>query len=265
MTPRRLVLAVCTLLPLQAGAAESPDCLILPGTTIDLGGAIPGQLAEVAVDLGARVSKGQVVASLNTSVQQAVLDLAALRARNHAQIDAARARLDFEDKQLSRSTELRARGVVAQSDSDERATAYEVRKRELEAAEMEFELAQLDLARAEAEFEVRRIRSPIDGIIAERHLDPGEYLRDDGKIVTIVSLDPLRVDVFLPQAAYPEIHLGQLAEITPEGPGGAPASAHVTAFDQTIDAASATFRVRLELPNPDRRIIAGTRCNARFQ
>ncbi|KEO50937.1 hypothetical protein TP2_13695 [Thioclava pacifica DSM 10166] len=259
------MLALLLLAPLPAQAVNSSDCLILPGMTIDLGSAVPGQIGAVEVDIGDAVRKGQIVASLNTSVQQAVKDLATLRAKNHAQIDAARARLDFEAKEFSRSTELRERGVVAQSASEERATAYEIRKRELEAAEMEYELAQLDLARAEAELEVRRIRAPIDGVVAERHLDPGEYLRDDGKIVTLVSLDPLRVDVFLPQTEYRRIHRGQRATITPEMTGSAPAQAQVVAFDQTIDAASATFRVRLELPNSDHAIIAGTRCRAEFE
>lgn len=59
-------------------------------------------------------------------------------------------------------------------------------------------LAKLEVARAEAEVEIRRIRAPIKGIVAERFLNAGEHLLDDGKMVTLVSLDPLRVDVFPP-------------------------------------------------------------------
>ncbi|MES2845409.1 MAG: efflux RND transporter periplasmic adaptor subunit [Pseudomonadota bacterium] len=242
---------------------DSTDCLILPGMTIDVGGTIPGQIASVDVDIGSVVQKGQVIASLRTEVQEAVLALASLRATNSAPIDAARARLAYEVTELARSEKLREKGVATDADSEERRTAHEIRKRELEEAQLEFQLARLDLVRAEAELEIRRIRAPIDGIVADRHLDPGEYLRDDGKVVTIVSLDPLSVEVFLPQQAYRTITPGQQVRIRPELDDH-PLVATVKAVDSVVDAASATFRVRLELPNRDRSIVSGIRCVATF-
>lgn len=258
------LLAGLHLPALPASAVESADCLVLPGSTIEIGGTIPGQIASVSVDVGDVVAAGQIVASLRTEVQEAVLALAALRATNSAAIDAARARFDYEVKALARSERLRKRGILPASDTEERETAYEIRRRELEEAETELELARLDLLRAEAELEIRRIRSPIDGVVAERHLDPSEYLRDDGKVLTIVSLDPLRVDVFLPQAEYRSIAFGARVMIETEMLEGEEVAGRVAAIDKVIDAASATFRVRLSLPNPDGRIVAGTRCTAKF-
>ncbi len=129
---------------------------------------------------------------------------------------------------------------------------------------MELSLSQLDLERAEAELEIRKIRAPIDGVVSERSLDPGEYLRDDGKVVTIVQLDPLRVEVFLHQDYYDKVSVGDMVSVRPQLFGDAEHIAIIEVIDPVIDAASATFQVRLSLPNPDRRITSGVRCVATF-
>jgi multidrug efflux pump subunit AcrA (membrane-fusion protein) len=54
------------------------------------------------------------------------------------------------------------------------------------------------------------------------------------------------------------------AEVTPESPAEGVYQATVTVVDRIIDAASGTFRVRAELPNPDYALPAGLRCKVRF-
>ena len=252
--------ALCTVLlagPLQA--AETTDCLILPGKIVDLSGTIPGQLSSVDVSLGDRVESGQIIASLRTEVQETIVAQARFRSKNDAAVAAARARLDYEQREMERAEQLRDRGVMSAANAEERETAFKIRARELEEAEMERQGWKLELQRAEAELEIRRIRAPISGVVAERYLDPGEYLRDDGKVVTLVSLDPLRVEVFFPQQLRTRIAEGASAEVWPEGTS-ASFPAVVETVDAVIDAASGTFRVRLILDNPNERIIAGVRC-----
>jgi RND family efflux transporter MFP subunit len=252
------------ILASKAGAFENSDCLILPGQIVDLGGTIPGQLAMVSVDIGDRVTKDQIIASLRTEVQDAVMELATLRSTNLAAVEVARARLDFEQQELDRSESLKLRGVISDADMGVRQTAYQIRKEELKEAEMELSLSRLDLERAEAELEIRKIRAPIDGVISERSLDPGEYLRDDGNVVTIVQLDPLRVEVFLHQDYYDQVAVGDTVSVRPQLFGNVEYTAVITVIDPVIDAASATFQVRLSLPNPDGRITSGVRCVATF-
>ena len=129
---------------------------------------------------------------------------------------------------------------------------------------MEQEFSKLELERAEAELEIRRIRAPISGIVADRVLDGGEYLRDDSKVVTIASLDPLRVEVFLDQSVFDEISVGQEAKVFPALLVDGYQRGEVTTKDVVVDAASATFRVRLSLPNSDGKIISGIRCHVEF-
>jgi len=256
--------SLLALAPVPAWAIESEDCLIAPGMTVDLAGAIAGQLSSVSVDVGDHVKEGQVIAALRTEVQEANLALAQQKASGTAALEAARARMTLEAKALERAETLLKRGVATQVSIEEQQAAYQVRKNEFEEAEMELSLGKLEMARAEAELEIRRIRAPIDGVVAERHLDPGEYLRNSDKVLTLVKLDPLRVDVFLPQSAYGKVKPGDPVAVQPDLFADSAQPATVDVVDTMIDSSTATFRVRLKLPNPQGKIVPGIRCLADF-
>lgn len=261
-------LSVLMAFLMSAGSAfaefRTGDCLVLPGSSVDLGGTVPGLIAEVAVDVGNSVAKGQILASLRTEVQETLLRLTTVRAGNRSAVNAAQAQLDFERLEYQRILKLHERGVATDVQFSERKAALILRESELEDALAQAKEAEIDVERAKAELEVRRIRSPIDGVVADRHLNVGEFLRDDERVLTLVELDPLRVEVFLPQSAYPFVNPGEVVQVSPEiGPAG-PFDAKISTVDPVIDPASATFRVRLELSNSDLSIISGIRCSAYF-
>jgi membrane fusion protein (multidrug efflux system) len=80
----------------------------------------------------------------------------------------------------------------------------------------------------------------------------------------LAQIDPLRVEVFAPVELFGKIAIGMQAEVRPEEAMGGVHTATVTVVDRLIDAASATFGVRLELPNPELAVPAGLRCRVRF-
>ena len=80
----------------------------------------------------------------------------------------------------------------------------------------------------------------------------------------MVSGGDALVEVVLPATVYNRIRRGETATVTPEAPGGR-YTATVTLVDRVIDAASGTFGVRLELPNPNLAIPAGAKCKVRFK
>ncbi len=125
-------------------------------------------------------------------------------------------------------------------------------------------LAQLELDRARAQLEQRIIRSPIDGVVTERLLGPGEYVHPDTHIVVLASTDPLYVEVYPQVRYYGEVKLGDTAMVKMDAPIGGQHLAKVTVIDQLFDAGSGTFGIRLELPNPDGTLPAGARCRASF-
>jgi multidrug efflux pump subunit AcrA (membrane-fusion protein) len=124
-------------------------------------------------------------------------------------------------------------------------------------------LAELEQQRATAALELRTIRSPVAGVVMERLLSPGELVKLN-PILKIAQIDPLRVEVFAPVALLGKVAVGMKAQVMPEAPVGGVYSARVKVVDRVVDAASGTFGVRLELPNPDYRLPAGLKCKVRF-
>jgi multidrug efflux pump subunit AcrA (membrane-fusion protein) len=87
---------------------------------------------------------------------------------------------------------------------------------------------------------------------------------DEETILTIAQIDPLRVEVILPSAMFGSIRPEMRAAVVPELREDQVQVASVTIVDRVIDAASGTFGVRLELPNPDHAIPGGLHCQVRF-
>jgi multidrug efflux pump subunit AcrA (membrane-fusion protein) len=83
-------------------------------------------------------------------------------------------------------------------------------------------------------------------------------------IAKLAEIDPLNVEVILPVTLYGRIKVGMRAQVVPEQPIGGRHEASVKVVDRVIDAASGTFGVRLQLPNPGNRIPAGVKCRVRL-
>jgi multidrug efflux pump subunit AcrA (membrane-fusion protein) len=83
--------------------------------------------------------------------------------------------------------------------------------------------------------------------------------------LTVAGIDPLHVEVVVPVALFGSIRKGMRAEVKPEAPVGGSYTATVVIVARVVDAASGTFGVRLELPNPANRLPAGLKCTVRFQ
>ena len=109
----------------------------------------------------------------------------------------------------------------------------------------------------------RSIRSPVAGVVTDRLLSPGEFVKGTA-ILKLAQIHPLRVEVIAPVALLGKIAVGMRAEVQPEAPVSGSYPAIVTVVDRVVDAASGTFGVRLELPNPNYRLPAGLKCKVRF-
>lgn len=262
-------LALALMLPLCPSVrAQSPaagfDCLIQPTMVLKLGTSVPGLLSEVLVDRGAYVHKGDIVARLESGVEAAGVEVARARADNDSSINAARARLEFQRRKADRMITLRKTDNVAQATADEAETAARVAVNELREAEVNRDLAKLELERAKQILLQRTIRSPIEGVVVERKLGPGEYAFDQAHLVTVSQINPLRVEVYVPLSEYGRLRVGMTAEVRPEEPIGGKYTATISVVDQVFDAASGTIGVRLDLPNPDHMLPAGLKCQAHF-
>lgn len=249
---------------LPSAAQKEFDCVIEPEQTVKLASPVVGVIARLDVDRGDVVHKGQVLGKLEDGVEAAALDIARLKARNEHSIKALEARLDFLRRKSGRADALVGKAIVSQASADEAESDMKSAEQQLKEAELNFELYKLDAERAAEVVKQRRLTSPINGVVVERLLLPGEYRNEQSPILTLAQLDPLRIEVFVPTVYYGQIHQGTPAIVRPEMPIGGEHSAIVTIVDRVMDAASGTFGVRLTLPNPDMALPGGIRCKVQF-
>lgn len=255
--------------PALAADADLPardlDCLMEAHVTAKLSAPVAGLIERIYVDRGDVVRAGDVVAELESEVERAAVDLAQTRAENDALINSNRSRLEFLRRKLGRQQTLRSTNVVTDAAVDEVMTDSRVAEMSTVDAEYNRDIARQELKRARAMLRQRRINSPVNGVVVERHLSPGEYRSEQSQILTVAQLDPLNIEVFMPLAYFGQTAPGATALIMPEAPVGGEYVATVKVVDPVVDSASGTFGVRLELPNPGNRLPAGLRCRARFQ
>ncbi len=257
------VLAALWVAEAGANSAATFDCVIQPTEFVELSSSVPGIIDTIAVDRSDPVEKGQEVARLKSDVEQAQVDLSKQRAGFDSEIESKRASLAFARRSQQRTQKLFNKKAVPFHVLDEAKTDAILAATELSTAQQNKRMAELELERAEATLALRTVRSPISGVVVERLKAPGEFI-EDTPILRIAQLDPLRVEVIVPVGRFGTIKDGMRAEVTPELARKRKYIAQVTIVDKVVDAASGTFGVRLELPNPGNFIPGGLRCSLTF-
>lgn len=262
--PALAALALSCTAPPALEANELLDCVMQPKATIELGSPEEGILDEVLVERGDLVEKDEVVAKLDMQLERLAVELARLRAKGDVDVRSGREQLEFRRREVARVSELRERDMASQKNYDEADIERRLAALSVERAELEHAIAQVEYDRAKAQLERRLIRSPVDGVVVEVTMSPGEYAYEQAPVMTIAEIDPLNVEVFVPVERYGTVQTGMAAEVRPQAPVSGAHRARVTVVDRVFDAASGTFGVRLELPNPDYTLPAGLRCRVRF-
>lgn len=260
------------LLPYQLHSAAAPsndlDCLIEPHEVVNLSSPVEGIVEKVFVQRGSFVKKGQPVAQLESRLEEASVALARARADMDAAVKTGEARLEFASIKLGRSEQLYAKQFISASELQEAQTEKKLAEIALANAIDNKRLAALELERAAVAQSRQTIRSPLSGVVVERFLNPGEYtagqLKKEGPIMKIAQVDPLRVEAYAPVGLRGKIQNGMSAKVLVDAPAPIAHEARVTIVDPVVDSASSTFRVRLQLPNPNNRISAGLRCKLKF-
>ena len=263
MQTRPLLFAALGLGLATAAQAVTVDCVVEPAQKVKIGSAATGLVSEVLANRGDRIEAGQVIARLDSSVEEANLSIARAQAASTENVEAQRTRVELYRKRVERSSRLAA-GIVTQEKLDQQDADYQVGQRDLQTELLKNRLAGLEQKRAEAMLGLRVIRAPIAGLVTEKLLAPGEFVRQETPVYTIVQLDPLYVEAYVPVAEWGRVRLGAAGTVRLEEPIGGEYEAKVTVLDHVFDAASGTFGIRLELPNPKNALPAGQRCKVAF-
>jgi RND family efflux transporter MFP subunit len=242
-------------------AARGLDCMIQPHQIVQVGSAAPGVIERILVERGDMVAKGQVLVQLQAGVERAQLAVARERALQSGEMKVASGSAELAQRELQRAKELREQNFVSETYLDKQRAEAQVAGGRTDQAQERRKLAQREVELAAAQLAQRSIAAPIAGVVVERFMSAGEFV-DQKPILRMASIDPLRVDVLVPAAAFGQIEPGMKGNVVPELLNKKEHVAVVRTVDRVIDAATNTFRVRLELPNPGGALPAGLRCKA---
>jgi membrane fusion protein (multidrug efflux system) len=184
---------------------------------------VGGEVRRILVEEGDHVKAGQLLA---------VLDDRQLR------FEAAqtRAALAKSERDFNRQVELHQKGLVS-------AGAFEGLKYDLDNQRAGNDLASLNLSYSE-------IRAPFAGIVSARHVKMGQDLAVGSKVFRVTDPTPLKAAVYVPERELARLKIGQAASISVDALAGRSFSATVKLVSPTVDAATATFKVTLEVDDP---------------
>ena len=249
-----------------SGWPGSFECLIEPNQMVEIRSATEGIIEKVDVERGDRVKVGQTLVELESSVEKSAVEMAKYRAHMEGRIASSKNRLEFATKKLKRTQELQKQNFVSAQAADEAEAEKKIAEAELKDALENQELAKRDYQHAIDLLNRRILHSPLNGVVVDRMLNPGD-LAEAGTgrkpILKLAQIDPLLIDVALPLDAYGKLRVGMTGMVTPEGLKSR-YSASVTVVDSVFDAASGTFGVRLEMKNRKAAIPGGIRCHVEF-
>lgn len=250
--------------------------LVLPGETAawyetTIYARVNGYVASWQVDIGDRVTKGQVLATIETPELDA--ELAAAKARlqsSQAQVEARKAEAAF-----SKTTNERWRdspkGVVSEQERESKKADYESAEARLYAANAQVALDKSKVDQYNALTEFRQVKAPFDGTITERKIDIGNLVTA-GSGSTTTSLyrmaqsDPLRIFVDVPQSASGELMSpGVPAEIHATGAVGGVFSGKIARSAESLNSQARTMRVEVDMPNAKHSLVPGMYVDVVFQ
>jgi membrane fusion protein, multidrug efflux system len=251
-------LAATTVALVSPEPGQADDGLVLPAEVEPLLQAsifaqVSGYLKKWNVDIGARVTAGQVLAEIDTPELDRQLDQA------RAQLNVAQANLKLAQITDARWQTLLRTNVVSKQEADQTsATAA--------ADAANFEAARANVRQLEETQAFQRVVAPFTGIITVRNVDIGDLIVNAGgrELFHIAQIERLRVYVRVPQTQAADIHAGQDAEVLiPELPDEQ-FPAKVVTTSEAVSATSRTLLTELQVDNSKGRIRTGSYAQVRF-
>jgi len=254
-----VILPIASILCAEEAAFPTVDCVVSPSEIVELSAAVPGVVEHLHVERTHTVAKGQLLAELKADVEKASINLADARTKMTAELSAEQVNLKYDRIQSNRVNQLSEKKLASTQNLDEASRIKRVTYWRLKQAQEALKLRELELIRAKAHLEEKRVYSTIDGVVAERYKNEGEYVEDQ-PIFRLVQLNPLHINAVFPMEYYSRFQKGMSATIFPEVDQKQGYPAQVDLIDPLGDAASGTFGVRLVLDNSEYKLPAGLKC-----
>jgi RND family efflux transporter MFP subunit len=232
-----------------------------------------GELSQLNVDFGGYVSQGQVIATIDQrdaklKIEQAEATLKQTMARlgmkegeifdsnQNADVRVAKSQLDWAKLELDRSVKLIEKGDIPRSSYDEKVTNHNLAQARYQAAldSVNQQLAAVEqqkaaLALAKKALADTVVRSPISGAVKEKHTSRGSYLTVNGRIVTIVKINPLRLRADIPESSAAAVRTGQTINVTVDAFPNRTFTGRVVRIGPSLDERTRALTVEAEVAN----------------
>jgi len=255
-------MAVPFVAVIHATPIEGDSEMVLPGSIkayveSPIYARTSGYLKKWYKDIGSHVSKGEILADIDTPE----IDQELLQAR--ADLSTARANLGLAETTATRYQDLLKTESVSRQDVDNANGALAAKRAMLQSAEA-------NVKRLEELESFKRVDSPFAGVITQRNVDPGTLINAGNggsatkELFHVAQIDPLRVFVSVPQSYGPSIHAGLKACLELEEFPGRKFCGQVARTANAIDPETRTLLTEVDVPNPSGTLLPGSYAEVHF-
>lgn len=263
---------------------------LFPFDEVIVSAEIEGRVDKVNFDLGDNVRLGEVLAHISDEEQRYLLQ------QNEAQMRQSMERLGLKsekdrvtdinntpevrraaaDMRAAQQRYQRIRNLVdqkigAQADLDQAAAQYQAMQASLDATLNQTRNVIQEVERFKAVVELQRkklrdttVRAPFAGSVKERQVTTGQYVRPNTPLFTLVSINPLRLRLEVPERLAPWTKVGQVADVSVEAFENRTFRGRVSRISPTVDQTKRTFVTEVLIDNPDGLLKPGSYARARL-
>ena len=199
---------------------------------------VSGDVRQITVREGETVQAGQVLARIDTA------DLDAKLIERIGALESAKAQLALAEKTRTTNQTLLKQNFISQNAFDNSESSYNVAQGSVKSAEAQVQIARNALKDAIAV-------SPLTGVVAKRHVQPGEKVAFDSPLVTVIDLKDMELQAAVPATDVPELSIGKQVELVIDGFGERRFSGRVDRINPATEPGTRSFLVYVGIPNPD--------------
>lgn len=205
---------------------------------------------DVFVDIGDQVKQGQLLARLDDSLTRRQIEEArAAVAAAKASISQAKSQLQTTEKDYVRYKNLYQEQVISRQQLDQIEGQYEVDKAKLDQSQRQLEQAEAQLRQLQVMMSYHDIVSPVNGVIAERNIDPGDTVGAGSSCFVVSRQETVKIKGTITESDYPKVRLGQLAHVTIDAFPGVSFEGSVSRLSPTLDASTRTANLEVWIPS----------------
>ena len=199
---------------------------------------VSGDVRQITVREGESVRAGQLLAHIDTA------DLEAKLLERAGALESAKAQLAMAGKTQATNLALLKQNFISQNAYDNSESSFSVSQGSVKSAEAQVQLARNALRDATA-------TSPLAGVVAKRHVQPGEKVAFDSPLVTVVDLTDLELQAAVPAVDVPELTLGKAVELSIDGFGERRFTGRIERMNPSTEPGTRAILVYVGIPNRD--------------